>query len=72
MLERGDWIVLGCIVEQPCEGVLPVDGDDDTLTVLHCECCHSHGSRFEVDSLWGIIVENSTEAWEKFITDGGM
>lgn len=50
-LNSGDWVVLGCIVTEPCP---------DTT---HCTCCK--GSH-EVDSLWGIVIDNSHKAAETY------
>ena len=72
MLESGDWIALGCIVEEKCDGVLPIELEGAPRAGLHCPCCLAHGGKLEVDSFWGIILDNSTTAWEQFIRDGGM
>ena len=50
-LDIGAWVVLGCIVTEPC----PAN--------KHCPCCS--GSH-EVDSLWGIVIDNSHKAAEAF------
>jgi len=63
-LDSGDWIVLGVIVEEPCTGILPVDGKS-----LHCECCSVSK---ETDSVWGVVVDNNPKAWEQFVKDGGL
>lgn len=69
-LNSDEWIVLGCIVEEPCGGMEDfnrIAADEGSLK--HCECCS--GSK-ETDSLWGIVIENSTKAWEQYVIDGGM
>ena len=35
-----------------------------------CNCSHCPGT--EIDSLWGIVIENSTEAVERFVREGGI
>ena len=54
-LDSGDWVALGCIVSKPCPG--------EAGTGRHCVACK--GSH-EVDSLWGIVIENSWDEAEKF------
>lgn len=56
-LYSGEWVVLGCIVTAPCCGVEQVGG------VQHCEACTG---TVEVDSLWGIVIENDTAKVEQF------
>jgi hypothetical protein len=53
-LNSGEWVVLGCIVTEPC----PANE--------HCPCCS--GSH-EVDSLWGIVIDNSSKAAEAFVKE---
>jgi hypothetical protein len=64
-LNSGEWTVLGCIVEEPCPGATVAGMQSDG----HCPCCIGH---HEVDSLWGIVIENSTTAWEQYVKDGGI
>ena len=52
-LENGTWVVLGCIVTKPCPGP-------------HCAAC---GGTVQVDSLWGIVIENDTATVERFAMD---
>lgn len=35
----------------------------------HCEAC---SGTVQIDSLWGIVVENSNKAIEEFVKEGGM
>jgi hypothetical protein len=49
MLASGAWVVLGCLVSDPC----PHDE--------HCGDCSGWN---ETDSCWGIVVENSIETAE--------
>lgn len=49
-LNSGEWVVLGCIVTAPCS------------SKKHCEACPG---RHEVDSLWGIVVDNSNREAER-------
>lgn len=51
-LNSGEWIAVGCIVTEPCPAP------------EHCPCC---AQTHETDSLWGIVIENSVEAWEEQI-----
>lgn len=44
-LESGKWVVLGCIVTEPCPGP-------------HCKAC---GGTVDVDSVWGIVVDRNTK-----------
>lgn len=54
-LQSGEWVALGCIVSEPCN------------RASHCDSC----SRWdEVDSVWGIVIENSHSAAEAFAKDG--
>ena len=53
-LDAGEWVVLGCIVTEPC----PANE--------HCLCCS--GSH-EVDALWGIVIDNSHKAAEAFVKE---
>jgi hypothetical protein len=53
-LDSGDWVALGCIVTAPC---LDESGHH------HCQSCTG---RKEVDSLWGIVIENSAQEAEEF------
>jgi hypothetical protein len=68
-LESGEWVALGCIVSERCGGFdsPPVglkDGDADHCR-RHCRSCTGWD---EVESLWGIVVENNeskAEEWAK-------
>lgn len=59
-LDSGEWVVLGCIVTAPCEGGT---GNSDE-PASHCRAC---SGSVEVDSLWGIVVENDTRKIERVI-----
>jgi hypothetical protein len=66
-LNSGEWVVLGCIVTKPCEGL---SDDKGGHMPGHCEAC---SGTVEVDSLWGIVIENSTakaEAYAKEVCGG--
>lgn len=62
-LNSGEWVVLGCIVTEPCKGVSCTDGLDEHEVIEHCPCCRG---RQEVDSLWGIVIENDTRKAEEY------
>lgn len=50
-LNSCEWVVLGCIVTEPCP------------SSTHCTCCSGD---HEVDSLWGIVIDNSNKVAEAF------
>jgi hypothetical protein len=64
-LNSGEWVVLGCIVSVPCPGAQK----DSMSEAAHCTSCDG---REELDSLWGIVVENSDKAVEEFVKNGGI
>lgn len=63
-LESGEWVVLGCIVTRSCKGETrsSMDGPE----VSHCEAC---SGTVQVDSLWGSVIENSTEKAESYFKE---
>lgn len=50
-LASGEWVVLGCVVSEPC--------DHES----HCRACDGWT---ETDSLWGIVVPNAVKEFERF------
>ena len=52
-LRSGEWVALGCIVTEPCP----------SSDSRHCPCC---AGTHEVDSLWGIVIENDIKIAEDF------
>lgn len=60
-IESGEWVNLGAIVTAPCSGRPAHDGQ-----AAHCECCS--GTR-QVDSLWGIVVENDECAAQELVIE---
>lgn len=60
-LNSGEWVVLGCIVSEPCRGLVD---EKEQVIEAHCECCS--GER-ETDSCWGIVVKNSEKAIRELI-----
>jgi len=63
-LDSGEWVALGCLVYDPCPGVEPTRDMVD----LHCPCCSGWTSS-EVDSLWGIVIDNDPSEAEKFVRE---
>ena len=55
---------LGCIVTRPCRGLSYITEP----SAHHCECC---SNSIEDGSLWGIVLDNRTEAFEKWIREEG-
>jgi len=53
-LASGAWVVVGCIVTEPC--------DNDH----HCSSCTG---RVEVDSLWGMVIPDDVDKAERLIPD---
>ncbi len=64
-LFRGETVALGCIVTEPCDGRIIRPDKTAPVGILrgHCTCCS--GSH-ETNSLWGIVIENSTKAAEDY------
>lgn len=67
-LRSGYWIVVGCIVTKKCEGCnVPGDGNQKPVTSpVHCAAC---SGTYEIDSLWGIVIENDTAKIEAYIRE---
>lgn len=53
-LESGEWVALGCITTRPCPG--------ENETKRHCVAC---SGTEEIESVWGIVVENSNAEAER-------
>lgn len=64
-LNDGTWVALGVHVTRKCGGLEPPiePGGEQP----HCPGC---GGVEELDDLWGIVIENSAAACEKFVKDG--
>lgn len=65
-LRDGDWVALGVIVTKPCGGVIV---DEDGASGKHVEHCRACSGTVQIDSLWGIVVENSNKAIEEFVKE---
>lgn len=59
-LDSGEWIVVGCIVTEPCTGLAFKHGDA-YFGNLHCKCCMKNGGMTEEDSLWGIVLNEEEQ-----------
>ena len=53
-LESGEWIVLGCIVAEPC-------------TRAHGEHCQDCNGWDETDSCWGIVIQDDYATVEAYV-----
>ncbi len=67
-LKSGEWVALGCITTRPCGGASHEGHPDQRDSAAHCPCC---SGTEELDSCWGIVVENSQAKAEEFCKQAG-